>query len=175
MTSLFIDESKGKGYLIVAVVVADRDVANLRSATARLRLPGQRSVHFTKERQQRRRLILDEFTRLGVRAQLFSAQGLTDRDARAWCLDELAEFAGTARVRRIVLERDDSIIRTDRRTLYQSLGQRDLREQVNYGHEQASAEPLLWIPDAVAWSHARGGEWGRRVEPLIQGVVEYQR
>lgn len=175
MTSLFIDESKENGYLIAVAMVADRDVASLRGATKKLCLPRQQRIHFTKESSQRRLRILGEFKSLGVKTQVFSAQGLADRDARAWCLDEIIEFAASVDARRIVLETDDSIVESDRRTLYQSLDRRGLREDVSYSHLRAAAEPLLWIPDAVAWSFAKGGEWGRHVEPLIQGVVEFQR
>ena len=32
----------------------------------------------------------------------------------------------------------------------------------------AKADPLLWVPDAVAWSWMRGGEWRRAVAPFCQ-------
>ncbi|MGA1828296.1 hypothetical protein [Microbacterium sp.] len=173
MTSLFIDESKEDNYIIVVVAVADGDVARLRSATASLRLPRQQRVHFVKESVPRRRMILQKFETLGVRTHLFTAHGLSDLDAREWCLESVVDLAAQVRARRIILEMDDSIVATDKRTLYRTLDARDMRETVSYGHERAAAEPLLWIPDAVAWSYAKGGEWKTRAAPLIERIVDY--
>jgi|UPI0008DAB74A hypothetical protein len=173
MTSLFLDESKENNYIIVVAAVADGDVTRLRSATAGLRLPRQQRVHFVKESVPRRRKILQAFENLGVRTHVFVAHGLSDVDAREWCLESVVDLAAEVRARRIILEMDDSIVATDKRTLYRTLDVRGMRESVSYGHERASAEPLLWIPDAVAWSHAKGGEWKTRAAPLIERVVEY--
>jgi len=32
------------------------------------------------------------------------------------------------------------------------------------------AEQLLAVPDAVAWCWVRGGEWRRRVDPVVRLV-----
>lgn len=174
MTSLFVDEGKARGYVIVAATVADADVTQLRKDVSKLRLPKQRKrVHFVDESDGRRRSILSELARLGVRTHVYQATGLDDRAARAWCLDNIAELAAALSARRIVIETDDSIVESDRRTLYRALDQRGLRESVAYTHMRASSEALLWVPDAVAWSYGRGGEWAPRVEPLIEEVVSY--
>jgi hypothetical protein len=31
-------------------------------------------------------------------------------------------------------------------------------------------DPLLWIPDAIAWSWAKGGEWRQLVAPYCELV-----
>jgi hypothetical protein len=36
-------------------------------------------------------------------------------------------------------------------------------------------EPLLWVSDAVAWAMGAGGDWRRRVEPMIDEVVRLGR
>jgi len=41
---------------------------------------------------------------------------------------------------------------------------------VRYVHRKPSTEPLLAIPDASAWSWAKGGDWRRRIDPLITDV-----
>jgi hypothetical protein len=38
-------------------------------------------------------------------------------------------------------------------------------------HVQPQQEPLLWLPDIIAWAYGRGGEWRRSVESLIENVV----
>lgn len=41
--------------------------------------------------------------------------------------------------------------------------------QFEYHWLQRNQEPLLWVPDAVAWSYARGRAERQRVNPLIAG------
>jgi hypothetical protein len=38
-------------------------------------------------------------------------------------------------------------------------------------HVNPNHEPLLWLPDIIAWAYGRGGEWKKSVEPLIEKVV----
>jgi len=38
-------------------------------------------------------------------------------------------------------------------------------------HQSPYVEPLLWVPDAVGWAHARGREWTRLAAPMIRRVV----
>jgi hypothetical protein len=33
-------------------------------------------------------------------------------------------------------------------------------------------EPLLWVPDVVAWCYGNGGDWRRRVAPLVARSVD---
>jgi hypothetical protein len=33
-------------------------------------------------------------------------------------------------------------------------------------------EPLLWLPDIIAWCYGRGGTWRDAVEPLVAEVIE---
>lgn len=170
MTILFIDETKAGGYTVVSAAIVAADVALMRKKVAELRKPGQRRIHFVKEKDSRRREILSAFGRLGVACQLYGAPGLTDAVARERCLVELIADAANSSVSRIVLERDNSIVEFDRRILFRELESHGIRDQVTYAHETSAAELLLCIPDAVAWSYARGGEWKTRVQPLLGGV-----
>ncbi len=171
MTTLFIDEGKRQGYLLVAATIADGDAGGLRKAVTALRTPGSERLHFVRESDGRKRKVLGELARLGVRTTVMQANGLDDRAARAWCLEQVVEFAAAVGADRIVIETDDSIVLTDNRTLFQALGARDLRERVRYEHRRAASEPLLWLPDAVAWSYGRGGHWGALVAPIIERVL----
>ena len=44
--------------------------------------------------------------------------------------------------------------------------------ELTFGHASAHEEPLLWVPDAIAWAVGRGGDWRRRAEPLLDKVVD---
>ena len=36
------------------------------------------------------------------------------------------------------------------------------QEQFIYLHSAPASDPLLWLPDIVAWAFGRGGDWRRR-------------
>ena len=40
-----------------------------------------------------------------------------------------------------------------------------------YVHLPAHQEPLLWSADALAWAYGAGGDWRRRVDPLLDMAV----
>jgi hypothetical protein len=44
------------------------------------------------------------------------------------------------------------------------------RETLRYEHRRAASEMLLAVPDAVAWCWAKGGDWRRRIEPVVTDV-----
>ncbi len=71
----------------------------------------------------------------------------------------------------MILERDDSIVDFDKRVLFKEVRKWNHHEPIRYSHDRAANEPLLWVPDAIAWSYVRGGDWRRRVRPLIESVI----
>jgi hypothetical protein len=71
----------------------------------------------------------------------------------------------------LCLESDESLDATDRRHLARMT--RDAGcPGVRYHHNRAAQEPLLAIPDAIGWAWARGGDWRRRVGPLVIEVID---
>jgi len=171
VSTLFIDESKSREYIVVAAVVLPADAAAYRTSINSLRMRGQRRIHFTSERPERRRMILSTLETLGVRAEVYRASSLRDREARAACLRAVVADVPRLGVDRIVLEQDDSIVRADRQLLYTELRRIGMPD-VTYDHERATAEPLLAIPDALAWCFARGGDWSRRAASMLEPVHE---
>jgi hypothetical protein len=71
-----------------------------------------------------------------------------------------------------VLEQDDSILRWDRKFLYEAVRAAGLEGRVRYEHHRAKAELLLSVPDAIAWCWARGGQWKEHVKPAIMQVKQ---
>lgn len=171
MSTLFIDESKTRDYIVVAAVVLPADAAAYRSSINELRMKGQRRIHFTTERPERRRKILSTLIELGVHAEVYRASFPRERDSRAACLRAVVEDVTRLGVDRIVLEQDDSIVHADRQLLFTEL-RRIGMPHVTYDHERATAEPLLAIPDALAWCVARGADWNRRAAPMLGPVRE---
>ncbi|MFE7422810.1 hypothetical protein [Rhodococcus sp. NPDC057529] len=81
---------------------------------------------------------------------------------------DLAELQAS----RLVLEQDDSTMKADRRVLYEAVGKHGIREHLTYHHLRAKQGPMVWIPNAVAWCPAKGGEWPARVRPLVTKTVD---
>lgn len=82
-----------------------------------------------------------------------------------WPVTDLA----TTHAARVVLELDEVVRNIDRNVLYRSIratGTTDLR----YEHLRAHEEPLLAIPDAIAWCWSRGGTWRARVRELVDTI-----
>ncbi|MFD2840633.1 hypothetical protein ACFSYH_08630 [Populibacterium corticicola] len=70
-----------------------------------------------------------------------------------------------------MIERDESIEKSDRQTLFREVRRHGLTDELNYVLETPYQEPLLWVADAIAWSYTKGGEWRQRVDPLIAGIT----
>jgi len=168
---VFVDETKNRDYLLVASVHVSGDLGDLRKLMRGLVLRGQRRVHMKKESDPRRRAIAAGICGAGVTATVDDA-GRRYRDelaARSACLRGLVSDTADLGDTVLVLEQDDSLLDWDRRQLYALA--RDARlPLVRYQHQRASAEQLLAIPDAIAWCWARGGDWRRRIQPVVTTV-----
>jgi len=168
-THAFVDESKQHGLLVAAAVFQPRDLAPARTALRRLCLPGQARLHFTKERDDRRRQILSTIMDLGVAIDLYDATAITNpQQARAACLRALVQDLAAAGGRRLVLEQDDSLVRSDQAVLYAAVRDNAAGDQLTYEHLPARSEPLLWVADAAAWCWSRGGPWPTRLQPITR-------
>lgn len=68
----------------------------------------------------------------------------------------------------IVLERDQTVERDDRRWLFEELN----KTAVRYEHRDRHEDALLWAADAIAWCWQHGGPWKLRVAPLISEQID---
>ncbi|MDO5619454.1 hypothetical protein [Kocuria sp.] len=166
---IFVDESKAGAYYVVASALAAVDVSRARRNVQRLLLPGQKRIHFTDEKDARRKQLLDAFAQLDVTVHVYLTKGMKDRQARPLCLERLVEDLLGAGADRLCIERDDSTLVADKRILADCL--RGRGDAFRYDFLKASEEPLLWISDAVAWCYQRGGQWKVRSKALVAGVT----
>ncbi len=169
---IYVDESKAKAYLLVAVIIAPGQAAGFRKRMVGLRMPKQGHIHFVNERDSRRKMILDELVDMGIQSKVYSISGLNPIAARPQLLGALMDDLAEIEASKLIFERDDSAQKADEFVLRNGLVKRNLKNSVEYSHLGKSEEPLLWIADAIAWSFARGGDFGRRVRPLIISVQE---
>ncbi|WP_435586111.1 hypothetical protein [Micromonospora aurantiaca (nom. illeg.)] len=141
------------------------DVAGMRASLKGLRFPGQERIHFRTESDRQRRKILSQVARLSPMVWIFEAPG-PEEVARAACLTALVDELTILRPQHLILEsRGDHRDRVDRRIIRAALQKSG--HQVQYRHLEPRHEPLLWIPDIVAWAHGAGGDWARRARPLV--------
>ncbi|MEV6340944.1 hypothetical protein AB0M12_40270 [Nocardia vinacea] len=167
----FVDETKQNGLLIVSTLAEVRHIQQSRKVLQAQRAKGQNRIHFKKEDDSRRRAICSTLCTLEVQVTVYDATGIRDAaEARTGCLTAIVEDLAAVGGRRLTIEQDDSLVHSDRRTLYAAVRKFDVADTLAYEHMRPNQEPLLWVSDAVAWCVAKGGDWRRRVDPLITQV-----
>ncbi len=165
----FVDETKQNGLLVVAAILAPRDLAPTRTLMRRLCLPGQERIHFTKERSARRGQIAAAICQANAAIDVYDATNLRPREARAACLRQIVDDLAAAGAHRLVLEQDHSLLRHDQTVLYDAVRKAGVVDQLTYEHLPARSEPLLWVADAAAWCWAHPA-WRTRIQPAIRTV-----
>ncbi|MEU8314846.1 hypothetical protein [Micromonospora sp. NPDC048887] len=165
---VFVDETKERGLLVAAVVMHPADLNAARRSIRDLILPGQRRIHFHKERDDRRRQIIDGFLALSAHAVIFDAKDHRNaRVAREACLVSLVEHTAKIGAARLVLERDDSTFQPDQRLLFEQVRKCGVDGRLRYDQLRAHEECLLAVPDALAWCWAKGGRWKDSIRRMI--------
>ncbi|WUJ74412.1 hypothetical protein OG809_14340 [Kribbella soli] len=165
-THVFVDETKSKGFLMAAARCPAGDVAVNRKALKGLLLPGQERLHFRHESVQRRKRILKLVTDFHLLVDIY-AVGQNTHEARRRCLEAIVRDSAEM-AERLVVERDESTYEHDRRCLREAARRFGCHESLRWDVLVAKSDPLLWIPDAVAWSWIRGGAWKQAVMPFCQ-------
>jgi len=171
---LYVDETKAKGYVLVAGIVLPADSTAIRKEMRKLVAPGQSRVHMKHEKVPRQHLIVAKLVALDLRVVIYEADRRvhgTDIACRKACLEQLvAEHATTCES--VVFDSDPSQDGRDRQILVEQTRRHGCRDTMSYEHSKATVEPLLAIPDVVAWSWARDGDWRRRIRPIVERVVQ---
>lgn len=166
---VYVDECKAKGYYIAAAVVMPHDATALDKSIRQLNRPGQRRIHFTKESDSSKRKLISEVTRMGLTVVVYQVKGQPDRAARPLCINALVDDLVSAECAHLILERDASLEKADRQMIAAALD-RNGGYALRYEHTAPNDHALLWISDMVAWCCYKGGEWLRRVQPMIADI-----
>lgn len=169
-TDAFVDESvRGRRYLMACVMAEARHLPELRVAMRALAV--HERVHFNNESARRKRLVLSAIAEMPIGVFIVVAQrghGATEFAARNACLTVVVERVQRHDVPRLVIEsRDDD--REDERHLVRV---RQPEPWLVFEHRRASAEPMLWVADAIAWAQGAGTNWRLLIEPVIDDVTE---
>lgn len=165
---VLVDESEVGGYSMTAVAVRAADVDRVRVQLRRQLRKRQRSIHFTNERQEARKAFLATMIAMPVTAKVYHANA-GPKDACPQCLRRLAESVRASTCRRLVLDRNDSVVKIDRQVLQQVLGR---GWEGTYDHLRDHEEPLLWLADAISWCWNKGGKWRSSLSEIEVKAVE---
>ena len=169
MTSrhIYVDETKSAGYVLVATALYGSDVDRARKVIREMVLPGQGRIHMAKESPRRRKEIIGAICDLNPQAVVYdAARRYNNAVARVNCLQAVVDdFASDGEVL-MVLEADDSLIRSDRRHLIDMVRSAGCVDRFRYQHCRARSELMLGFPDAIAWCWARGGPWREMIRPI---------
>ncbi len=175
-THTYVDETKAKGYVVVAATAAPEQFKVARKELTTILLSGQRSLHMKSESTARRHAISDTVVAmgvdLGIEVVVYDAgRAGSELERRARCLRALVEVASaSAGVTRVTFDLDQTLLSWDRQQLIE-LTRASGGSQIEYAHMARHQELLLAIPDIVAWSWAKGGECRKRVAPVIAKAV----
>lgn len=173
---VFVDESKADRYILVAATVVPHDVQAGRQCVEALRHRGSSSIHMKGESDRTRKRIVAGLVDFGFRTLVVVAdRGGRELDCRRSCLATVVHACVELDASRLVIERDDSVIKHDRQLLVQQSHQVAAGLKFQYAWMSRKEEPLLWVSDVVAWCYARGGIWGASVGPLISDVASATR
>lgn len=164
---VFVDETKARGYYVVASICCSGDVAQARAALKKHCRAGQRRVHFNHENDTVRRAFLQEIRNLGLTAVVYTSRE-KDLIARKLCLTAMIEDLHQDGASRLTLEMDDGNLKYDRILIGNLTRGRRGPEEFTYLHVRPHEEPLLWVSDAIAWCIQRGGEWAGMANDLVK-------
>lgn len=176
---IYVDETKAKGYLVAAATGSQSQLAVCRKEIDSLILPGQRSLHMNAEADPRRRKIADTIVTMGetqgITAVIYDAgRNGTEKERRFQCLRALVHDAAELEQAKIIFDLDETLHKWDRQKMIELTRTADTGQRITYAHHSRNADLLLAIPDAIAWCWARGGEWRKRIRPIVRNVVDLQ-
>lgn len=168
----YVDESARSHYMLCGVNVNQQDLELIRSSLKALTLRGKSRVHMYEESRGRQKSVAREIARFDVSAWLISVSSSTVKqpESRFLALKSMAEVKSLKDSRIMVLENSNSM-RRDNRALNE-LSRSAHFQFPHYRHMNSRHEPLLWLPDIIAWCYGRGGTWRDAVEPLVTEVIE---
>ena len=135
-----------------AAIVNIDDVDTVREALYPLRLPGQVKLHWTDERDSRRRKIVDTLSSIDSMQAIITHRSSPSRKTerfRRKCLEQMYYELSDMQIQDVTLEsRQEAQNKKDREHIVALQGQGQCAD-LRIKHVRGGDDPLLWIPDAV--------------------------
>lgn len=167
----FVDESRrGSRYYVAVAIVQPGHLRLLRQSLRGLLKPGQREIHFAKEKDDLRRRLADAISRLPVEVAIFSRTcDRCEEPARKTCFTAMTLDLVRRKTNRLVIDSRSHRDVIDEATLGNLL--RNTESKFSYEHV-ATGEPLLWVADVAAWCYGAGSHWRKRIAPIIAQEID---
>lgn len=163
----FADETvRQSRYGIAVVVVCHCRVALVRKVMRGLVRPDLRRVHFSKQQDGDRRLVVKHIVLEDIQAFFATAHG-RQIDARSECWINLVPQLVAFGVTELAIERIQAGEARDRRDIRDALKALGREDTVTYRHVDPAVEPMLWVADAVAWCVGAGSHWRTRIASIL--------
>ena len=168
----YIDESARSGYILAGVNVPQSQQNAIRRVLRNLRAPDSSHIHMYRESRGRQEMISKVVAELDLKAWVISVAPETAKEPQARnlamkCISEIQSIRSSGILTLDYINRhraDNSILR--------EIAQNSDFQFPHYRHMNSRHEPLLWLPDIIAWCYGRGGTWRDAVEPLVTEVIE---
>ena len=162
----YADESiRGRDYIMCVSLIPSSDARTARRKLRGLAARGQRRIHFATESDKRRRALLSQIATVGTSSVIYVARHRDQVAARSAIVEVVTADLLTSGVTFFVLESREGQDHRDRAIIAGELG--TLRPPpFGYTHRTPGGEPLLWVPDAVAWAWGRGNKWRTTIREL---------
>ena len=169
----FVDESLRPGrYLLGCVVVEASDAGPTRRDVRKLLLPNERRLHIRKSDRPQRLRILSTLAEWDLDARVYECrhrESVGAEKARQLGVERLvSDLQATGIDTTVYIERREGADDRDRSTIIRA---RRRRPPLDFHHLRPQDDPLLWLPDCIAWAVGAGGEWRRALGDNVT-VVE---
>ena len=168
----YVDESARDNFLLCGINVQQSQIHKIRGTLREFKVNGRSHLHMYQENRSTQEAVAAFVSNLPIRGWLIIVSAHTAKEplARKLALQSLVEISSLRGSRLLTLD-DISCRRSDSKLLKDVAKNMDYQFP-HYRHVNSRHEPLLWLPDIVAWCYGRGGSWRDAVEPLVDEVIE---
>jgi hypothetical protein len=154
------------------VIVEEIAAGPLRRNLRKLLLPNERRLHIRKSDRPQRLRILGTIAGWDFDARVYEChhrESVGTEAARQLGVERLVrDVQDTGVDTTMFIERREGADDRDRSTIIRA---RQRRPSLDFQHLRPTDDPLLWLPDAIAWAVGAGGEWRRALGSSVT-VIE---
>jgi hypothetical protein len=159
----FVDESLRPGRYLLGCVIVEATVAGpMRRNVRKLLLPNERRLHIRKSDRPQRLRILSTVAGWNLDARVYECrhrETVGAEEARQLGVERLVrDLQATGIDTTVYIERREGADDRDRSTIIRA---RQRRPPLDFHHLRPPDDPLLWLPDCIAWAVGAGGEWSQ--------------
>lgn len=168
----YVDESARDSFLLCGVNVQQSQIHEIRGTLRDFRVNGRSHLHMYQENRSTQESVAAFVSKLPIKGWLIIVSGHTAKEplARKLALRSLVDISSLRGSRLLTL--DDISCRRSDSQLLKGIARNVDYQFPHYRHMNSRHEPLLWLPDIIAWCYGRGDTWRDAVEPMVTEVIE---